>query len=482
MTDLEIIKNLEEIQSESSSNAKEVLLARLKNEPDFIRVLKYLYDTQYTFGISDKKINKQISVELKKDCNSILEVFEYLENNNTGTDFDIKVVQNFIEKFEKTSAQKASNINTFGVDKKQILIQMFCRKFKMGITEKTLEKVFPEDFTKFEVMKGEPYWDRIDKIAEEKPKIILSQKLDGIRCIARVEDGKVKLFARSGKLITGLKDLEKELSTFPNGAYDGELLKLIDGSIVDKSKFPEKALCHKIYCPKNAEELYSDTVSIVNSKDEDKKDIGLFLFDITSLENFDKKLQDNTTTTIRKQRLEVAVNCFGKNYVKLVPNLYEGDFDEVLIKKMLDEIVVLEQEGLMLNYANAPYVFKRTNYLVKVKQVYTADVKVIGFEEGTGKNKGKLGAFLVKTPQGVTVKVGSGLTDKDREDVWKNQAGYIGCIAEIAFTTPSTSKDSNLYNLRFPRFVRWRTDKVEENWEEFDKLILDLNKKMNKGE
>ena len=482
MTDLEIIKNLEEIQSESGSNAKEVLLAKLKNEPDFIRVLKYLYDTQYTFGISDKKINKQIFVELKKDCNSILEVFEYLENNNTGTDFDIKVVQNFIEKFEKTSAQKTSNINTFGVDKKQILIQMFCRKFKMGITEKTLEKVFPEDFTKFEVMKGEPYWDRIDKIAEEKPKIILSQKLDGIRCIARVEDGKVKLFARSGKLITGLKDLEKELSTFPNGAYDGELLKLIDGSIVDKSKFPEKALCHKIYCPKNAEELYSDTVSIVNSKDEDKKDIGLFLFDITSLDNFDKKLQDNTTTTIRKQRLEVAVNCFGKNYVKLVPNLYEGDFDEVLIKKMLDEIVVLEQEGLMLNYANAPYVFKRTNYLVKVKQVSIADVKVIRFEEGTGKKKGKLGAFLVKTPQGVTVKVGSGLTDKDREDVWKNQAGYIGCIAEIAFTTPSTSKDSNLYNLRFPRFVRWRTDKVEENWEEFDKLILDLNKKMNKGE
>ena len=465
MTDLEIIKNLEEIQSENGSNAKEVLLAKLKDKPDFIKVLKYLYDTQYTFGISDKKINKQISVELKKDCNSILEVFEYLENNNTGTDFDIKVVQNFIKKYK---------------DKKLILIQMFCRKFKMGITEKTLEKVFPDDFKKFEVMKGEPYWDRIDKIVEEKPQIILSQKLDGIRCIARVEDGKVKLFARSGKLITGLKDLEKELSNFPNGAYDGELLKLINGYIIDKSKFPEKALCHKIYCPKNAEELYSDTVSIVNSKDEDKKDIGLFLFDMTSLDNFDKKLQDNTTTTVRKQKLEVAVNCFAKEFVKFVPNLYEGVFDEVLIKKMLDEIVVLEQEGLMLNYASAPYVFKRTNYLVKVKQVYTADVKVIGFEEGTGKNKNKLGAFLIKTPQGVTVKVGSGLTDKDREDVWQKQAGYIGCVAEIAFTTPSTNKDSDLYNLRFPRFVRWREDKTEENWEEFDKLIEELNKKETK--
>ena len=167
---------------------------------------------------------------------------------------------------------------------------------------------------------------------------------------------------------------------------------------------------------------------------------------------------------------------FKFQYVKYANILYAGKFDQTLIKKMLDEMILLGQEGLMINYSNAPYEFKRTNNLIKVKQVYTADVKIIGFEEGTGRNKGKLGALLVKTPQGIEVKIGSGLTDKDRVEVWEKQAGYIGCICEIAFTTPSTSKDSDLYNLRFPRFVRWRPTKDEENWEEFDKIIEQLGK------
>ena len=161
-------------------------------------------------------------------------------------------------------------------------------------------------------------------------------------------------------------------------------------------------------------------------------------------------------------------------YIKYTKILYAGKFEQTLIKKMLDEMVLLGQEGLMINYADSPYEFKRTNKLVKVKQVYTADVMIKGYEEGTGRNKGKLGAILVETPQGVQVKVGSGITDFYRDEIWNNKDGYLGTICEIAFTTPSTSKDSDLYNLRFPRFIRFRTEKTEENWEEFDKVIQQL--------
>lgn len=462
MTDYEIIDKLEEIKNTSGANAKEALLKQRK-EQDFIKTLQYLYDNQYVFGLSTKKISKKVNVELKQDCNTLLEVFEYLTTNNTGTDFDIYVVQNFL--------------NRFSNEYRQILVEMFCKKYKIGATEKTLEKVFPEVFVKYEVMTGEPYDKRFEKIEGEQPDIILTQKFDGCRCTVRVEDGNVKMFARSGKLFNGLNDLEKELATLPNGAYDGELLKLMDGTIADLSNYPEKSICHKLYCPKNAEELYGDTVSIVNSKDEDKKDIALFVFDMVPLENFDKKIPYEVETSIRKDKLEMIVTMGQYKYIKNTPILYSGKFDTDVIDSMLSVAIALEQEGLMLNYANAGYEFKRTQKLIKVKQVYTADVMVRGFEEGTGKNKGKLGAFLIKTPQGVELKVGSGISDEDREYVWNHQAGYIGCIFEIAFTTPSTSKDSDLYNLRFPRFKRWRTEKTEENWEMFDKLILELEKK-----
>ena len=100
--DLKLINGLIKIKETSGNNAKEDLLKE-NDSPEFKQILKYLYDTQYVFGLSTKKIDKKVSVELKKDCDSILEVFQYLEENNTGTAFDIYVVHNFINKFDEPS-------------------------------------------------------------------------------------------------------------------------------------------------------------------------------------------------------------------------------------------------------------------------------------------------------------------------------------------------------------------------------------------
>ena len=47
------------------------------------------------------------------------------------------------------------------------------------------------------------------------------------------------------------------------------------------------------------------------------------------------------------------------------------------------------------------YYFKRTKSLIKLKVMSTIDLRVVGFEEGNNKNKGKLGAVLVKYKDGV---------------------------------------------------------------------------------
>ena len=56
--------------------------------------------------------------------------------------------------------------------------------------------------------------------------------------------------------------------------------------------------------------------------------------------------------------------------------------------------------------------------------------------------------------EGVEVYVGSGFDDEMRDEVWKNQSGYLGMTAEVRYqeVTPDGS-------LRFPTFVCWRTDK-----------------------
>jgi DNA ligase-1 len=101
-------------------------------------------------------------------------------------------------------------------------------------------------------------------------------------------------------------------------------------------------------------------------------------------------------------------------------------------------------EGLML---------KQGDVLIKIKSTYTADIKVLGMLEGTGRNKGRLGAVI--TSRG---KVGTGFSDADREKLWQAKDSLIGSLIEVSYMelTPSGK-------FRHPRFERVRDDKTEES-------------------
>jgi hypothetical protein len=51
-------------------------------------------------------------------------------------------------------------------------------------------------------------------------------------------------------------------------------------------------------------------------------------------------------------------------------------------------------EGIMIKNVDAPYECKRNTFWMKFKPVYDYDLTVIGIEEGTGKNKGRMGALV----------------------------------------------------------------------------------------
>ena len=137
-------------------------------------------------------------------------------------------------------------------------------------------------------------------------------------------------------------------------------------------------------------------------------------------------------------------------------------FDDGELDKVMDLLNIYRKmgaEGLMLNLADAPYEFKRSKNILKVKVMQTVDLRIIGFEEGQGRNAGKLGAILVDF-KGNEVGVGSGFTDFDREYIWKNQDQYLGKICEIQFFEISKDKDG-VESLRFPVWKYLRTDKTE---------------------
>ena len=266
--------------------------------------------------------------------------------------------------------------------------------------------------------------------------------MTGIRCVAIHDKSGVKLFSRQGKQIEGLHDLEKQLLWLPFGCYDGELL-------LNKDNIPSK-------------DLYRETVTIVNSKDQDKTNIVLNIFDTFELEEFENGYC--TAPCIeRKKIVQELEEQMKPDWWKSVPILYYGRYDKDIVKQELDKQIALEHEGVMVNLANAPYEGKRTKNILKVKAMQDCDLKIIGFEEGTGKNKGTLGAVIVDY-KGFEVKVGSGFTDQDRDYFWANQKELLGRVITVQYFEETTNKKDNSLSLRFPVYLELREEGKEVSY------------------
>lgn len=73
-------------------------------------------------------------------------------------------------------------------------------------------------------------------------------------------------------------------------------------------------------------------------------------------------------------------------------------------------------EGLMLRCPGSKYERRRSKTLLKVKTFYDEEAIVVGHAGGTGRVAGWCGALLCETPDKRRFKVGSGLSDAQRQD------------------------------------------------------------------
>ena len=119
----------------------------------------------------------------------------------------------------------------------------------------------------------------------------------------------------------------------------------------------------------------------------------------------------------------------------------------------------------MIKDLDAPYECKRSAYWLKLKPFIEVTLKVVAVEEGTGRNKGRLGAVIVEGEDdghSYHLNCGSGFTDAERDSFWASRDKLIGVLVEIRADARTKSQDSNTYSLRFPRFKCFRGFESDE--------------------
>lgn len=420
-----------EINESNGRLYKQSVLNKYKDDVVVQRYLKIAFDPFLVFGISTKKLNKIVGGTVINCIESVFDLFDYLENHNTGSDADISICQEVLN-IVSTNDREAG----------AVLEALICKDLSIGCDAKTINKEIPDLIPTFSVQLANKYFDKPAYV--EGKTFAITTKIDGGRIIALKENGQVSFFTRAGQKYEGLVDLEDEMSRLmpDNTCLDGEITLLVRGNLSSK-------------------DAYKETMKIVRTKDKEKHGIKMLVFDAMSVSDF--KTQTSSMTYIQRRQMLDCMSAFDTTrYFELLPILYRGS-DTSKITELLEEEVSKGEEGIMINICDAPYEFKRTNSLLKCKKMQTMDLEIVGFEEGEGRLAGTLGAVLVRYKSGNVVKVGSGFSDEMRKQIWNHQLHYSGKIAEISYFEETTNASGGT-SLRFPIFKDVRYDKTEADY------------------
>jgi DNA ligase-1 len=288
----------------------------------------------------------------------------------------------------------------------------------------------------------------------------LEPKLDGVRALFMVipaDDGDVTTicFSRNGKQFDNFGHIEEQIRNnyltlvrACAGVDQGRSLTegfVLDGEVIGNT--------------------FQELMRQARRKSDVQADDSVFnIFDIIPLADFRR---GHWNAQLRKRialldNMRPVVDTMDN--VELLPHIMV-DLDTAAGKDQLERYakdnVNAGFEGIMIKELEAPYQCKRSTDWMKWKPTITVDLEVIGVEEGTGRNLGRVGALVcagVDDGKEIHVNVGSGFSDTDRDNLWSDRNLVIGRTCEVLCDVITQNQDGT-YSLRFPRFVRFRDDK-----------------------
>ena len=320
--------------------------------------------------------------------------------------------------------------------------RVLIKDMRCGISEKTLNKVLGKTTWKIPTFTCQLAQDSTDRPAKMKGIKRLEVKLDGVRVLAVVQGASVTLYSRNGKPFENFPHVVEAIAARRKliGAFDGRYV--LDGEIVGAS--------------------FQQLMRQAQRKtDVDTTDMVYHVFDILPLDSF----QEGHYNAQQSKRLEILETARARFDATDCLRLMDGidvDLDTAeghdIMNRYAQDAVKNGFEGIMIKDLGAPYECKRSSFWMKWKPTITVDLTIVGFEEGTGRNEGRLGAIIyegVDNERNIRVNVGTGYSDSDRDEFWAARDRLLGVIGEIEADAVTQNQDGS-YSLRFPRHKRFR--------------------------
>ena len=394
-------------------------LARLRKATELEKKLfLYTYDKERSYGVTPPR---SFDVDVNRD--PYPEMFEVLDKLSRR-----KITGGNAEAFVKEHAEQWGGL----------IYVVLSRKLHCAVATSLINRAIPGCIPLFSL-----------QLARTKPlenisfPCLAQLKYDGVR-IAITWDGIRLLFrTRNGKIIH-LPDTQRVLdySQVPPFMLDTEVT-LENGTTEDRPKVA--GLINSARCRGKI----------------DESQLRFFVFDGMSYGIFKAKIIEGAYTYSARlkyvRRILSDLQPTGSGPLELATT--ETVYDVAATQELFEQVLSEGQEGLILKPFDHLYTFKRSVDWIKMKATDSVELVCVGVNEGEGKYQGMIGALRCEgRVKGlvVSVRVGTGLSDHDRE---LPPSEYIGKQIEVDYNSVIQNSASGKHSLFLPRFVGIRHDK-----------------------
>jgi DNA ligase 1 len=390
------------------------------------------YNPYLVYGV--KKVPETAGLTGKENpWTKFWEVLEQLQKRNLTGNNAKTTLECLSEQFDSTEWN--------GLARRVIIKDLRC-----GMSEKTINKIVEGTKWQIPVFTCQLATDSEKHVGKLVGKKRIEQKLDGVRVLAVVTRDSVNLYSRNGKPFENFPHIVEQLDEIKN-KFAKLFSKNPTGFVLDG-------------------EIIGESFQALMKQAQRKSDVNtdnMFysVFDIVPMVDFERGFW-NAQQHKRLALLEEYRAVFDATESIRIMDGIEVNLDTAeghdVMRRYAEDAVAAGFEGIMIKDLGAPYECRRSTFWMKWKPVITVDLNIVGFEEGTGRNAGRLGAIIcegVDDDRNIRVNVGSGFSDSDRDGYWSSRDELLGDVVEVMADAVTQNQDGT-YSLRFPRFVRFR--------------------------
>ncbi len=420
MKELERLQEfVDRMKSTSSLLEKKKIIKSIEDDSFITKVLYYTYNPYFKYHVTSKNCKKNIDlVDYNFMNENIFELLDGLRNREFTGHAAIAVVNGFVEANKEYT---------------DLIYNILDRNLQIRASESVINKVIPNLIPEFKVALANVYEP---KLVDWNDTWYASRKLDGVRCLAVVdEEGNCKLYSRVGNEFTTLDKIKKAIEStgIVNHVFDGEICLLDE----------------------NMNEDFQSVMKEIKKKDHTIEDPVFKIFDMLHIKEFNGEA-DSSWLEHRLQTLRTFLYQITSNYSHHL--MYEeqavitgDDHFETWVKLAADN----NWEGIMLR-KNVKYEGKRTKNLLKVKKFHDEEYKVMGatngdiriVSEGKEKTINALSQIMIKH-KGHKVGVGSGFSLEQRKEFGKDHSKIIGKTITVQYFEETKNQEGGI-SLRFP--------------------------------